>query len=220
MAGRHRTTRPSRSLKAPAAAGATIAALGLAGALTMSLTSEEPGAANLAAHSAASSSEPTSSSTTSAKPKPTTSKKKAAKKHKKAKATATVKAAPKTTTPPAQDCSTDLDGTQPHVAQVGNHVLTKFDVDSVGGRAGRGGASDHPSGLAIDFMVDTETGNALADYVLQNQSDFNVTYVIWRQRYNDGSGWSTMEDRGDPTANHYDHVHVSFAGGGDVDVTC
>ncbi len=35
-------------------------------------------------------------------------------------------------------------------------------------------------------------------------------YVIWRQRYNDGSGWDPMEDRGSITANHYDHVHVSF----------
>lgn len=106
------------------------------------------------------------------------------------------------------------------MAQVGNHILTKFDVDSVGGRADRSGSSDHPSGLALDFMVDTGTGNALADYVLANQSKFGVKYVIWRQRYNDGSGWSTMEDRGSATANHYDHVHVSFLEDADVSVTC
>ncbi|MCV7097646.1 hypothetical protein H7H99_21600, partial [Mycobacterium kubicae] len=40
-----------------------------------------------------------------------------------------------------------------------------------------------------------------------------VTYVIWQQRYNDGNGWSTMENRGSPTANHMDHVHVSFLAG-------
>jgi hypothetical protein len=40
--------------------------------------------------------------------------------------------------------------------------------------------------------------------------------VIWQQRINFGSGWQLMEDRGGVTANHYDHVHVSFgaAGGG------
>jgi hypothetical protein len=113
-----------------------------------------------------------------------------------------------------------LEGVEPHVAQVGNHLLTRFDVDSVGGRADRAGDSDHPKGLALDFMVDAETGDALADYVLANQGQFGVTYVIWKQRYNDGSGWSTMEDRGSPTANHYDHVHVSFQPGADVSVTC
>ncbi|EHR51987.1 hypothetical protein SacmaDRAFT_3775 [Saccharomonospora marina XMU15] len=122
--------------------------------------------------------------------------------------------------PPPASCSTDLAGTRPHVAQVGNHILTKFAVDSVGGRANRSGASDHPSGLALDFMVGTETGNALADYVLAHQAEFGVTYVIWRQRYNDGSGWSAMADRGSPTANHMDHVHVSFAEGAAVSVTC
>ncbi|WP_425295888.1 hypothetical protein [Nocardia abscessus] len=47
-----------------------------------------------------------------------------------------------------------------------------------------------------------------------------MTYVIWRQRYNDGNGWSYLEDRGSPTANHYDHVHVSFEKSAVVDVTC
>lgn len=88
------------------------------------------------------------------------------------------------------------------------------------GRAARSSSSDHPDGLAIDFMVSTSTGDALAAYVLENQSRFGVKYVIWRQRYNDGGGWSYMEDRGSSTANHYDHVHVSFRPGVDVDVTC
>ncbi len=61
---------------------------------------------------------------------------------------------------------------------------------------------------AADFMTtDQATGDALAAYALQMPG---VEYVIWQQRYNDGSGWSPMEDRGTPTANHMDHVHVSF----------
>ncbi|MGH3862238.1 hypothetical protein [Actinokineospora sp.] len=122
--------------------------------------------------------------------------------------------------PPASSCSTKLDGAQPHVAQVGNHIAAKFGVDDIGGAAGRSGTSDHPEGLALDFMVDTAKGNAIADYVLANRRAFAVTYVIWRQRYNDGSGWSAMEDRGGATANHYDHVHVSFRAGAKVSVTC
>lgn len=233
MAGRHRARRtrslpalpalpslpPLSSLKAPAAAGATVAAMGAVAALGIGLSGgEDPDRAQMAAHSASTTSEPPSS-TTSAKPKKTTATKKAAKKQAKNQAVATIKAKPKPAKPAAQACSTALDGTQPPVAQVGNHVLEQFDVDSVGGQASRGGTSDHPSGLAIDFMVDTETGNALADYMLAHQDEFEVTYVIWQQRYNDGSGWSMMEDRGSPTANHYDHVHVSFSGA-PVSVTC
>ncbi|MGW6929725.1 hypothetical protein ACWGE0_06615 [Lentzea sp. NPDC054927] len=122
--------------------------------------------------------------------------------------------------PPPPPCPTTLDGVKPHVAQVGHHIAGKFGVEDIGGAAGRGGSGDHPSGLALDFMVNTATGNALADYVLANRKAFGVTYVIWRQRYNDGSGFTPMEDRGSPTANHMDHVHVSFQANATVNVTC
>lgn len=198
----------------PAAAGATLVALGLTATLTSLPSAEEDHKTSMAAHTGTPLEPerdiPTTTTTTTTKKKP--------KHRKKAQrvVTATIK---KPTKPPVEECSTELDGTLPPVAQVGHHVMEKFDVDDVGGRASRGGTSDHPSGLAIDFMVDPETGDALADYVLQNQSDFGVTYVIWQQQYNDGSGWSPMEDRGSPTANHMDHVHVSFSGE-QVDVTC
>lgn len=57
---------------------------------------------------------------------------------------------------------------------------------------------------------DNALGDALAQWALDHQAEFGVMYVIWRQRYNDGDGWSMMEDRGSITQNHYDHVHVSF----------
>ncbi len=80
------------------------------------------------------------------------------------------------------------------------------------GVAGRAGMSDHPSGRAVDFMVDRATGDRLAACALNNRAALGVSYVIWRQRINFGSGWQPMEDRGGVTANHYDHVHVSFGG--------
>jgi hypothetical protein len=43
--------------------------------------------------------------------------------------------------------------------------------------------------------------------------------VIWNQRINTGSGWESMEDRGGATANHEDHVHISFERGGSPDVS-
>lgn len=91
--------------------------------------------------------------------------------------------------------------------------MARFGIDegSVGGR--RDSAVDpdgHPAGRALDFMVDRATGDQLSTYVLANQARLGVTYVIWRQRYNDGSGWDVMDDRGGVTANHFDHVHLSF----------
>ena len=129
--------------------------------------------------------------------------------------------APTTTVPrdTTEPCSTSLEGTRPHVAQVGHHLTQQFGIDSVGGAQGRS-SGDHGRGLALDMMVDTATGNNVAEYVLAHQGQFAVKYVIWRQRINSGSGWEYMEDRGGPTANHYDHVHVSFEAGADVNVSC
>ena len=53
-------------------------------------------------------------------------------------------------------------------------------------------------------------GDEVAAYALAHQHDNGITYVIWRQRINQGSGWEPMEDRGSITQNHFDHVHVSF----------
>ncbi len=122
--------------------------------------------------------------------------------------------------PPSLPCSTELAGAQPHVAQVGNLLKKTFGLTDIGGAIGRGDG-DHGAGLALDLMTsDSARGDAIAEFVLANKQRFGVTYVIWRQRYNDGNGWSYMENRGSPTANHYDHVHVSFAQSAHVDVTC
>lgn len=122
--------------------------------------------------------------------------------------------------PPPIPCSTELAGAQPQVAQVGNLIDKTFGIAEIGGANGRYDG-EHGAGLALDFMTsDPARGDAIADFVLANKERFGVSYVIWQQRYNDGSGWSYMEDRGSPTQNHYDHVHVSFDSAADVQVTC
>jgi hypothetical protein len=76
---------------------------------------------------------------------------------------------------------------------------------------------DHPSGRAIDFMVPDwssgsgrSLGEAIVSHVQANAGRWNVDYVIYRQRiWTPGRGWKSMSDRGSPTANHMDHVHVS-----------
>jgi hypothetical protein len=97
------------------------------------------------------------------------------------------------------------------VEDAGHWLRCIFGVRTVGGVAKRANASDHPRGLALDFMVDRATGDKLAEYALKYQRELKIKYVIWRQRINYGSGWRAMEDRGSITANHYDHVHISFS---------
>jgi hypothetical protein len=115
--------------------------------------------------------------------------------------------------PPAARCPTELKGTLPHVAAAGHHIAGRFGVPTsdIGGRAERSGRSYHPVGRALDFMVGREKGDAISDYVLGRMDELGVIQVIWRQRINHGSGWEPMSDRGSDTANHFDHVHLSFA---------
>ncbi|MCE0765198.1 hypothetical protein LWC35_20170 [Pseudonocardia kujensis] len=104
-----------------------------------------------------------------------------------------------------------LGAVKPWVTDAVEFLGCRFGEPRTLGVGSRGNASDHPSGLAADFMVGRASGDAIADCALQNMQALGVSYVIWQQRINDGSGWQAMEDRGSPTANHEDHVHVSFA---------
>jgi hypothetical protein len=83
-----------------------------------------------------------------------------------------------------------------------------------GTRASAADPNGHPSGLALDYMVlsDTALGNAIVDYHIAHWDELGVEYLIYQQRMLSapGGSWSQMEDRGSATANHYDHVHVNY----------
>jgi hypothetical protein len=114
------------------------------------------------------------------------------------------------------DCGLDESGlgaVKSHVRTATEFLGCQYDEPSTYGVAGRAGTSDHPLGRAVDFMVDRATGDDLAACALENMDALGVKYVIWEQRINHGSGWEAMEDRGGATANHFDHVHVSFESG-------
>ncbi|CAA9250604.1 MAG: hypothetical protein AVDCRST_MAG54-1961, partial [uncultured Actinomycetospora sp.] len=113
--------------------------------------------------------------------------------------------------------SSSYGGVADSVQEVGNAMECVFPGHDVLGVGSRGGQSDHPSGYALDFM--TTSGDAIADCVIENKNALGVEYVIWDQRINTGSGWEGMEDRGGATANHEDHVHISFERGGAPDVS-
>lgn len=121
------------------------------------------------------------------------------------------------------DCGLDtgqLGAVKDYVREAAEFLGCLFGEPTMHGVAGRAGTSDHPSGKAIDFMVDRSTGDALAACALRNQDALGISYVIWEQRINHGSGWEPMEDRGGATANHMDHVHISFESDGDGELSC
>lgn len=114
-----------------------------------------------------------------------------------------------------------LGGVKPHVQSAANLIGNKFDVNTIYGVGIRAGQSDHPKGLALDFMVGTDKakGDAIAAYVVANWSALGVEYIIWQQSIKESAGapWDKMENRGSTTANHFDHPHVSFKpAGGDL----
>jgi hypothetical protein len=113
--------------------------------------------------------------------------------------------------------SGDYGGVASSVQAVGNALECVFPGHDLLGVGSRGGTSDHPGGYALDVM--TRSGDDIADCVVRNRDVLGVSYVIWDQRIDTGSGWEAMEDRGGDTANHRDHVHISFERGGDPDVS-
>lgn len=113
---------------------------------------------------------------------------------------------------------------QPAAQAFANSIGPQFGIKTVGGWRSRSqekyDPAGHPAGLALDLMIDdipngTAAGDGLAQYLQENASALGVKYLIWRQRsWNPQRGtWQTMDDRGSPTANHFDHVHVSLTGG-------
>lgn len=90
-------------------------------------------------------------------------------------------------------------------AQFPGHVIGCYRAAEDGG--------EHPRGRACDFMTGQPEGDAIALYVQRNSQRLHVMYVIWYQRIwspaRADEGWRPMADRGSPTQNHMDHVHVS-----------
>ncbi len=107
---------------------------------------------------------------------------------------------------------------RPHVRAVGCFLAEEFpEVDAILGRRPDGATDDHPDGVALDLMVgkDSELGDAIADCAAANFSEWSIANIIWQQAIKtSGRGrFRPMEDRGGATANHRDHVHLSFKRG-------
>jgi hypothetical protein len=107
---------------------------------------------------------------------------------------------------------------RPQAQAAANAVVSNVpgaDGITIGGtRASAADPGGHPSGLALDYMCNVALGEAIAAYHIAHWDELGVEYIIWQQRMlsSPGGSWKLMEDRGSPTANHMDHVHVNYLG--------
>ena len=120
------------------------------------------------------------------------------------------------TTTTVQVTERPANGLQPHVASYRDKIASQYGITNFSGYR-PGDPGDHGKGLAIDFMVpvSSEVGDQIAAQAIADMKAGNqgINYVIWKQRISGswtGYNWKPQEDRGSLTANHFDHVHVSF----------
>ncbi|MGY1679154.1 LysM peptidoglycan-binding domain-containing protein [Geodermatophilus sp. SYSU D01176] len=108
----------------------------------------------------------------------------------------------------------------PQVQAAANRVVSEVpgaDSITIGGtRASAADPNGHPSGLALDYMVgsDSALGDAIVAFHIAHWDELGVEYVIWQQRIltSPTGAWKAMADRGSATANHMDHPHVNYLG--------
>jgi hypothetical protein len=111
----------------------------------------------------------------------------------------------------------DTTGMQVDTMAVAQTVAQMFPGVTIGGYRAPDGFNEHSSGEAADIMVgnNRDLGNQVASWALANAAMFGVEYVLWQQtQWNPDGSHSPMGDRGSPTQNHMDHVHIRTAGGG------
>lgn len=136
-----------------------------------------------------------------------------------AETTATPEVQPLASTPTAANAIPTDPHLQPQAEAFRQEIAAKFGITNIGGYR-EGDPEDHGKGLAVDVMVPTssELGDQVAQYAIDNMDRAGISYIIWKQQfympvnniYGPANTWNQMPDRGGDTANHYDHVHISF----------
>ena len=104
----------------------------------------------------------------------------------------------------------------------GKLVLTRVQseypqITRIGG-VRRDALPDHPSGRALDLMINDYKKNRafgweVAKYLRAHASELHIQYIIFDQHIwnisRNSEGWRLMANRGGDTVNHKDHVHVT-----------
>ncbi len=104
-------------------------------------------------------------------------------------------------------------GLKPISVLVRRLIMTAWEqIKDIGGYRASDPFPDHPSGQALDIMLtDVALGDKVKAWLMDNKRQFDLNYTIWQQKYHPANGSaSLMEDRGNPTQNHMDHIHALF----------
>lgn len=110
---------------------------------------------------------------------------------------------------------------QPDTIKVARVVAHKWpELQTIGGWRPSDPYPDHPSGRAADIMIPNysspqgvKLGDDIAAFLHANAGALGIQYTIWKQYYQPiGGQGNQMEDRGSPTQNHFDHIHVTTHG--------
>lgn len=90
---------------------------------------------------------------------------------------------------------------------------------------GTGGRSEHKEGRALDWHMSVKKASqrkrvaSATKWITANNGEvarrLGIMYMLWNQKiwstYYPELGWRKMENRGSPTSNHKDHVHISLS---------
>jgi len=103
-----------------------------------------------------------------------------------------------------------LGNVKPWVSNAADVLGNMFGFANIGGWRAQGSVpnSDHPKGLALDFMtMDRNKADSLIQYAQANYAALGITYIIYQRRiWEPDTGWKAYHG---PNP-HTDHVHISF----------
>lgn len=116
--------------------------------------------------------------------------------------------------------SATADGLDPVVLPAKAAVLAAFGPMEVGGWGTRPNATEHDDMLhgkkasrALDFMVEGQRGDQVAQYLIDHAAVLRVEYLIWDHRqWSPSRGWRPYKGR----SPHTDHVHLTVLRGGEI----
>lgn len=100
-------------------------------------------------------------------------------------------------------------GAKPHVSWAANNIAKAVGGVNMMQAINQSMAGGHPKGLAVDYMDDRATMNAIAAYAASNANRLLVDYVAWQGRiFKPGRGWAPQRVGYGNDPWHRWHVHV------------
>lgn len=105
-----------------------------------------------------------------------------------------------------------LGAVKPWVQSAADYLGNLFGFTDIGGYREHGSVknSDHPKGLALDFMTnDSRKGNELLQYGIAHYKELGIRYLIYNRKIYQAKNGFQPEDYTGPSP-HTDHVHISF----------